>query len=739
MKIIKTSPGCHLFLGHKGEKLALQIVFDIGSWLETYGPGTAHLLHQRKGDSEPYPVGTVQEGDQVFWNVSDSDTAVEGAGHYELHFYTGESLVKSVTGDTLVTASLAYGTEPPEPVQLWLDHVAEEEHKIYQAVTDTKAANAEAKNAAALSVAAQMGAETAQRGAEKSAEEVKSQVSVALRAAQAAEVAADEAVAKTHQALEDAKSSGAFDGKNGQNYILTDADKKEIAEQAAEMVEVPEPEGTGIEVTAKPGQLIRVKEVDENGNPTKWENFPYLWVEKKMVEILPETTFTEENMVEVFAALPPLGLVLGDTYIVKMNGTEIPIVAGVQDMGGTVPAVSLIDPNGMWVIVDLPTELAAQHGFNVIMEGDLDFPTTIAIYHNSETIHKLPGKFLPGGVPYVEKSMVEILAETTIPLEGVEGILPDVLPLVVGQTYVVTWDGEEYTYVAQDFSVLIPGAVGLGSDQTGKGIIVAAPGIGTVVSVNGDEKAETTISIYQGDIIHHPISGELLPEGVPYVYKDYILEETDAVEGTDPTFGKSWTIAKAPILTIGETYTVIYNGVAYDCVCYSGDDSGLSFAKGGFLMGNFSVVGGANTGEPFAMVILPSYQTIINLDLTGATSVRIGIMGKVGHKVDELCLPDGIARVFTVKAVTGSSTTDGYYEVSIDKTFDEIKAQAKNGSTIVRALIVGDDGSVDILPLQYCWGDVATFSMTAMQSIGSRLTQTIWVKPDNTALLCIEI
>ena len=145
MKIIKTSPGCHLFLGHRGEKLALQIVFDIGSWLETYGPGTAHLLHQRKGDAEPYPVGTVQEGSQVFWNVSDSDTAVEGTGHYELHFYTGESLVKSVTGDTLVTASLAYGTEPPEPVQLWLDHVAEEEHKLYQAVTDAKEFSATAK------------------------------------------------------------------------------------------------------------------------------------------------------------------------------------------------------------------------------------------------------------------------------------------------------------------------------------------------------------------------------------------------------------------------------------------------------------------------------------------------------------------------------------------------------------------------------------------------------------------
>lgn len=223
-----------------------------------------------------------------------------------------------------------------------------------------------------------------------------------------------------------------------------------------------------------------------------------------------------------------------------------------------------------------------------------------------------------------------------------------------------------------------------------------------------------------------------------WVEQGYLLEETDAVEGTDPTFGKSWTIAKAPILTIGETYTVIYNGVPYDCVCHSGDDSGLSFAKGGFLMGNFSVVGGANTGEPFAMVIFPSYQMIMNLDLTGATSVRIGIMGEVVHKMDDKFLPDDVARVFTVKAVTGDHTGDaGYWEVSVDKTFEEIRTHAKDGNTIVRILMVDDDGDSTILPLQYCFSDAATFSMTAMQIIGSRVTNTIWVKSDDTALLYI--
>lgn len=153
-----------------------------------------------------------------------------------------------------------------------------------------------------------------------------------------------------------------------------------------------------------------------------------------------------------------------------------------------------------------------------------------------------------------------------------------------------------------------------------------------------------------------------------------LLEETDAVEGTDPTFGKIWMIAKALILTVGETYTIIYNGVPYDCMCYPGDVLGSSFAKGGFVMGNFSVVGGANTGEPFAMVISPSSQMIMNLDLTGATSVRIGIMGEVYHKLDTNFLP-----VLVVKFV---EREDGNL-VSTSHTYQQMKNAIMDGAPVV--------------------------------------------------------
>jgi hypothetical protein len=90
-------------------------------------------------------------------------------------------------------------------------------------------------------------------------------------------------------ALAQAKASGEFDGADGQpgekgdkgdkgdpgnDYVLTPADKSEIAELASELVEVPE--GGGIAVTgAKVGQTVKIAEVDENGVPTAWESVDF--------------------------------------------------------------------------------------------------------------------------------------------------------------------------------------------------------------------------------------------------------------------------------------------------------------------------------------------------------------------------------------------------------------------------------------------------------------------------------
>ena len=118
-----------------------------------------------------------------------------------------------------------------------------------------------------------------------------------------------------------------------------------------------------------------------------------------------------------------------------------------------------------------------------------------------------------------------------------------------------------------------------------------------------------------------------------------IMPETAAFDFTDPTFGKAWMIQTAPTLVVGEAYTVVYNGVSYECVGYPAMD-GFTDDPAAVCLGNFSVVGGENTGEPFAMLIMPKYQQIVTLDLVGSTSVTIAIKqsGMEIRKLDNRCL-----------------------------------------------------------------------------------------------------
>lgn len=181
----------------------------------------------------------------------------------------------------------------------------------------------------------------------------------------------------------------------------------------------------------------------------------------------------------------------------------------------------------------------------------------------------------------------------------------------------------------------------------------ARSNIGAVGSVNGVQQIGGNVDIVfdwdaaEGEPNHilnrthytdedgtvHPLEHKYLPDGVPYVKENVLLEETDATETTDPTFGKVWMIGGAPVLTIGETYTVMYNGVSYNCVAMDGS----GFVKGSVLMGNTAAAGGANTGEPFAMLVAPQ-QAIVCIDLAGSTSVKIGISNNIIQSVDYIVM-----------------------------------------------------------------------------------------------------
>ena len=125
MLTINAHPGVFFSIGRQGENLARQVRFDISDWEKTFGPGTVELIFQRPGDVSPYPVPLHREGPIVWWVVTATDTAFSGRNaRAELRYYAGSALVKSETSTVAILDALdTPGAKPDPPGQSWLDQV----------------------------------------------------------------------------------------------------------------------------------------------------------------------------------------------------------------------------------------------------------------------------------------------------------------------------------------------------------------------------------------------------------------------------------------------------------------------------------------------------------------------------------------------------------------------------------------------------------------------------------------
>lgn len=111
-------------LGKQGETNVRQVQLDVSRLVTLFGPGTVQLLHRRPGDVTPYPVALTRSGDVVTWTVTAADTAYSGEGQAELQYFAGDSLAKSETYNTTITASQGdAGATPPEPQAGWVTQV----------------------------------------------------------------------------------------------------------------------------------------------------------------------------------------------------------------------------------------------------------------------------------------------------------------------------------------------------------------------------------------------------------------------------------------------------------------------------------------------------------------------------------------------------------------------------------------------------------------------------------------
>ena len=230
-----------------------------------------------------------------------------------------------------------------------------------------------------------------------------------------------------------------------------------------------------------------------------------------------------------------------------------------------------------------------------------------------------------------------LLEETTLTETSTQ--IDKELGLVVGETYTVKWNGEDYTPTAVDASPLVgvDGAVVLGMSASYPFTILAKPGNGISISIDQGE-APVTVSISGFGNIIIPIPGKYLPKGTPWIGKG---EMAEIWPETTVQFSEGYesSIAGTIPMLEGETYIVKWNGTEYACVAL--DVSELTGSPAVFV-GNGESFGMAGNSEPFVISSMPDYGAIMLMDLTGATEAVFSVYGKgeLVHKIDSRCLPD---------------------------------------------------------------------------------------------------
>lgn len=324
----------------------------------------------------------------------------------------------------------------------------------------------------------------------------------------------------------------------------------------------------------------------------------------------------------------------------------------------------------------------------------------------TQTVHMLDPKYYER-IAWVE-SETEIFPETTIALEGGEGIIStDLLPIVFGETYTLVWDGVEYSYVAVDMSAEITsGAVMLGSMDSSEapGCVLCAPGIGTVVSANSDTATEVTVSIKHGKNVVHTIDPMFLPSGVPYVIDSgmvEILPET-TLQGDEVEAGFFY-IATPLGLTIGERYTVHLDGVEYEGMA----SDGTTLDAPGVILANDGADFTTGEGVVFAILELPpeyvtetGYYAQLML-VSGATSCTISIYqgNTIIQKLDVRCLPDTVPYVIEGES-TNTLTFDGDFagKESLDGMMVKVSDNIVSSSDLEKVTAVETVGLTDDAP-----------------------------------------
>ena len=120
-----------IMIGKQGENNATQIVFDLSSFVDLFGDGSATLVFHRGPDAAPYLVPAVHTGRSLVWTVTDTDTQYDGLGAAEVRWTVNDVLAKSAVFRTMCNESITGNDPMPPAMQSWYDAMIDYINDLY--------------------------------------------------------------------------------------------------------------------------------------------------------------------------------------------------------------------------------------------------------------------------------------------------------------------------------------------------------------------------------------------------------------------------------------------------------------------------------------------------------------------------------------------------------------------------------------------------------------------------------
>lgn len=255
-----------------------------------------------------------------------------------------------------------------------------------------------------------------------------------------------------------------------------------------------------------------------------------------------------------------------------------------------------------------------------------------------------------------EEGLIDVLPEVTINVAdfGEDAsklpiMQPFSSPIVVGDEYVVTYNGAEYTTTAFEFPMSegvppfpsLGNQSAIGGEDTGEPfIIVCFPeefretaGGASCMLMPMDGAALITLKIQREGVEYHKLDPNYLPIPMVDVLSDY-LKETTLEVSPDDGMGDIVEPFSKPI-AIGETYTVTWNGTKYTCTAWAYSEGGEALLP---ALGNGAALDEIfpASDDPFFVLYVPNellenfgeHGVVFPLD--GSESVTLSIQGAGG-------------------------------------------------------------------------------------------------------------